>query len=499
MKQIKFTVLELICCLKKTRVKNHKFLLFFFFLIIYNSTLFSQVDNKPEDFLSKIIQIKSITGNENKVGNYILDYCKDLGFHTKKFSNDSSFNFSASLYPLEQNKPNIIFLSHLDVVPEGDSCLWKYKPFSGEIAENFVYGRGAIDCKGLLTMQLLAMQKFLDSVKTENFPYNVTFLAVSGEETSEYSGANFVTKNYLKELNPIVIYGEGGSGMQNVVPSKPEQVVFGISVSEKKALWLKLEANNKSNGHGATPPVLYANKKLIKALIKILDEKRLIKFGKVARKMFKELGKLEGGISGFVLKHINWDVFWPFVRKNFSEDEIMHTLVYNTFVITGLYNNDIEGISRSSNIIADKAYAILDCRLLPETNSERFIKKIENIVGTQIKVSVIEESPSAEPSDYDNKFYNHLKQATKEVYTKSEVLPLLFPATTDNNYFRRFEIPVYGFLPVIFSDEEINSVHNINEKISIMSLYQGIDVYTKLISKLINDNLTVKKRRLKLN
>lgn len=468
-------------------------------LIFGQSLLFSQKTYNPEEFLSELIQIKSITGNENEVGNFVLEYCKKQGFYIRTFSNDSSFNFSASLYPLEQNKPNIVFLSHLDVVSEGDSALWRFSPYSGKITENFVWGRGAIDCKGLLTMQLLAMQKFIDSVKTENLPFNVTFLAVSGEETSTYSGANYVTRNFLHELNPVVVYGEGGSGMYNVVPSKPEKVVFGISVSEKKALWLKLEANNKSMGHGATPPVLYANKKLLKALIKILDEKRLIKFGKVARKMFKEIGQLEGGISGFVMRHVYWDIFWPVVRKNFSEDEIMHTLVYNTFVITGLYNNEISGITMGSNQIADKAYAILDCRLLPETNSEKFIKKLENIVGPQIKITVIEESPGAEPSDFESNYYNLLKKSTQEVYPKSEVIPLLFPATTDNNYFRKYNIPVYGFLPVIFSNEEINSVHNINEKISINSLYQGIDVYTKLISKLLNENAEPKKRRLKLN
>jgi acetylornithine deacetylase/succinyl-diaminopimelate desuccinylase-like protein len=215
--------------------------------------------------------------------------------------------------------------------------------------------------------------------------------------------------------------------------------------------------------------------------------------------MFHEIGKLEGGIAGFVLRHVYWDIFWPVVRKNFSEDEIMHTLVYNTFVITGLYNNEISDVSMSSNQIADKAYAILDCRLLPETNSEKFIKKLQNIVGPQIKISIIEESPGAEASDYNNKYYNYLKDATQEVYSGSEVVPLLFPATTDNNYFRKYGIPVYGFLPVIFSDEEINSVHNIDEKISINSLYKGIDVYNKLISRFLNDNLIEKKRKSKLN
>jgi len=467
--------------------------LLFSILLISNGAI-AQKSNKIESFLSDLIKVESITGNENKIAQFILDYCNNIGLHTKVFKNDSTFNFTASLYPLSLQKPNIIFMSHLDVVSSGESSLWKYPPFSGTIANGYVWGRGAIDCKGLLAMQLMAIQDFIDSAKISDYPYNITFLAVSGEETSDYSGANFVSKNFLSELNPVAIYGEGGSGMTHVIPSKPEQVVFGISVSEKKALWLKLETDSKSMGHGAAPPALYSNKKLIKSLIKLLDEKRLIRFGKIARKMFKEMGQLEGGIKGFVLKHVNWEIFWPFVKKNFEEGEIMHTLVYNTFVITGLYNSEIV-----NNQIADKAYAILDCRLLPETDSEKFIKKVENVLGPKISVTILNETPGANASDFENFFYTKLQESTKDVYPDSEVIPFLFPATTDNNYFRQYDIPVYGFIPVIFSDEEINSVHNINEKISINSLYNGMIVYQKFIIKLFNDKEFIKRRKHILN
>lgn len=476
----------------------NQFKILVFVYIIFALHFFNEIkaqSDTPEKLLSELIQLKSITGTEREFGEYLVDHCRQKGLHTRIFENDSSFNFTASLYPLDLKKPNIIFMSHIDVVPSGDNSLWKYSPFEGKIAEGFVWGRGAIDCKGLLVMQLLAIENFIDSVKKNNYPYNITFLAVSGEETSDYSGANFVAKNFLNELNPIAMYGEGGSGMTHIIPSKPDLVVFGISVAEKKALWLKLETNTKTMGHGAAPPTLYANKKLIKSLIKLLDEKRLIKFGKIARKMFKEMGRLEGGVKGFVMRHVYWEVFWPFVKRNFDEGEIMHTLVYNTFVITGLYNNEI-----IANQIADKAYAILDCRLLPETNSEKFIKKIENLLGPKIEVSILNESPGAEePSDFKSIYYTNLEEATKEVYQGSEVVPFLFPATTDNNYFRQYDIPVYGFLPVIFSDEEINSVHNINEKISITSLHNGIEVYQKFIVKMFNDKELIKRRKRKLN
>ncbi|OFX53052.1 MAG: hypothetical protein A2046_06325 [Bacteroidetes bacterium GWA2_30_7] len=436
----------------------------------------------PEQLLSELIKIKSVTGTEKKIGLYLSEYCKNQGLNITTFSdNDSSYNFAASIYPLTSLKPNIIFMSHLDVVSEGDISEWTYPPYSGEITDSCVWGRGAIDCKGLAVMQLKAIIENIPDSGSKELAYNITFLAVSGEETGGLNGAFSVSNYNISDLNPVVIFGEGGSGLANFIPSYPEQVVFGISVAEKKALWLKLEARNKTYGHGAAPPALYANKHLLRALIKLLDEKRLIKFGKVARQMFREVGKMEGGIKGFVIKHINWDVFWPLVKKYFEEGEIMHILVYNTFVITNIYNTDIV-----TNKIADKAYATLDCRLLPETNSKKFIKKIENVVGPKINVSVIAESPGAEPSEDKTIFFKNMEKALICEYPESKVVPILFPATTDNNYFRQHDIPVYGILPIVFDQELIESVHNINERIKIDDLYRGINVYSVFIQSMTN-------------
>jgi len=476
----------IITIIKRLHIKLYFFLAI---LLVLSIRTYSQ-SSTPEQLLSDLIKIKSITGNEKKVGIFLSEYCKNQGLHITTFTdNDSSFNFAASIYPLSSLKPNIIFMSHLDVVSEGESSDWKYPPFSGEIADSCIWGRGAIDCKGLATMQIQSILENIPDSLSKELAYNITFLAVSGEEEGGLSGASIISNYHIADLNPVVIFGEGGSGLANFIPSYPEQVVFGISVAEKKALWLKLEARNKTYGHGAAPPELYANKRLLRALIKLLDEKRLIKFGKVARQMFREIGKMEGGIKGFVISHIYWDVFWPLVKKYFDEGEIMHILVYNTFVITNIYNPDIV-----TNKIADKAYATLDCRLLPETNSKKFIKKIENVVGPKINVSVIAESPGAEPSEDKTIFFKNMEKALTSEYPGSKTVPILFPATTDNNYFRQQNIPVYGILPIVFDQELIESVHNINERIKVEDLYKGINVYSTFIQSMINPEGKTKRK-----
>jgi len=455
-------------------IKQIFFVCFIFLSLQINAQTASSIE--PATLLSEYIKIRSVQGHESDAGKFLSNYCSNKGLFVKIFSDiDSSYNFAASLYPLSLGKPNIILLNHLDVVPAEDSVEWKHPPFSGEIINNEVWGRGAIDCKGLAVMQLLAILQYTESAKLNNFPYNVTMLCVSGEETNSENGAELVTENYIRELNPVLVLGEGGSGIRNAVAKDSSKVIFGISVAEKKSLWLKLEVNSESFGHGAVPSDLYANKKLLRMLIKLMDEKKYVKFDKLQISMFHQLGKMEGGLKGFVIKHINWDIFWPLVKKKFAEGEPLHLLVYNTFTITNISNP-----KGPSNQIAEKASAVLDCRLLPGTDSAKFIRKMKNTVGPKIKITVLSSSPDASASE-ENIFFTALSSAIKTKYTNSEVMPILFPATTDNNYFRNKNISTYGILPIILSVEAMESVHNRNERLSVENLEKGVAVFKEFI------------------
>lgn len=437
-------------------------------------------NNTPNaaEVLSSFIKIHSFHGQESIAGRFLSELCSKNGLYIKVFSDiDSSYNFAASLYPLSSNKPNIILLNHLDVVPAEDSAEWKFPPFSGAIYNNKVWGRGTIDCKGLAVMQLMALISFVDSAKEKDLPYNVTMLSVSGEETNSKNGAELIATKYINELNPIVVFGEGGSGIINVVSSDTSKIIFGISVAEKRSLWLRLDVYSESFSHGAISSDLYANKKLLRTLIKLMDEKKYVKFNDVLLNMFHQLGNLEGGLKGFVIKHINWDIFWPIVKKKFAEGTPLHLLVYNTFTITNISNPKVP-----SNQIADRATAILDCRLLPGTDSSKFIKKIKNTVGPKVKIIVLSSSPDALESPQDS-FYVCMENALKEKFSGCDVMPVLFPATTDNNYFRNKGVNTYGIMPAFLTMESIQSVHNKDENLSIDQLNKGIEVFRDFFQK----------------
>ena len=455
-----------------------KFYLLFFASFVCNF-IFAQTHLDSQTFLSQLIQIKSDFGQEQNAIDFIENWAKKEGFYTTKLNTgESSDNIIVSIFPLNLHKPNVVFTSHLDVVPVSDTVNWKSPPYSGAIYQDTIWGRGAIDCKGLAVMQLYALKKWKDSINQKDFPYNISFLGLVEEENKSSNGAAFIADRYLDTLNPMVIFGEGGAGLDHVLKSDPNQPIFGVSVADKSLLWLKLEAKSYGFGHGAVPSELYANKRLIKALINLIDEEKHFVFNDLVKSMFHNLGELEGGTRGFFIKRIHWPIFWPLVKKNFREGQPFHSLVDNTISIT-----KIESSSTATNQMSDKAAAYLDCRLLPGADVDKFIKKLKRTTLFRVDFEILYQGPAAIQSP-ETIFFQKMCEAIKEVHPGVATVPILFPASTDNNFFRQKGIPVYGIIPSLLNQSLFESVHNQNERIGVNNLNKGIDVYYHFLKSL---------------
>jgi carboxypeptidase PM20D1 len=430
--------------------------------------------------LSQYLQIPSISGNELKAGQFLAGVCAANGLIVEYFTVEKdSYNFAASLYPLSLGKPNIILINHIDVVPEGDTTMWTYPPYSGTIADGHVWGRGAIDAKGLGIMQLMAMLPLKEAADTTDLPFNVTLLSVSGEEVGGQNGAGIVVQNFLEYLNPVVVFGEGGSGLKEVLTKRPQTAFYGISVAEKRPLWIQLELQHVTFGHGATPAPAYANKSMIEALTRINTRKLRLEFDKSNRLMFRELGKAIGGINGFFVRRINWVVFSPFVKSYLKKNPLYKALVTNTITITNLYNPP-----GPPNKIASTASAILDCRILPGTSEKAFLRYLTNLIDDpNIEIKVLNKNSTSGGFSKPNVFYDAMEEAILRHDPTAEVVPLLFPASTDNSYFRHYDIPTYGIIPALITQEMVANIHSIDEKISIEALEQGVAIYTAFLMK----------------
>ncbi len=435
------------------------------------------------DLLGRLVRFRSISGREGKVGRFLAEQCRKEGLAMTIFtSRDSSYNFAASLYPLSERRPNIIFLHHTDVVDAADTAGWKVPPFSGFLSDSAIHGRGTLDAKGMAVMQLMAVRAWIERSRAERLPFNVTLLSVSGEETGGKNGARLVVDKHFSELTPYVVFGEGGSGIPGQIPGKPNLVVYAISVAEKSNLWLQLDLKFRGHGHGAAAPINYANKAFLKALYKLSEVETEIDFIKTTRRMFRRMGKLTGGFDGFLIRHSNWWIFRPALTKMIRREPLIKSLLTNTATLTHLSNPP-----GPVNQIAPSATAQLDCRLLPGANRKKFIRDIKyGLFEPRFQVSILDECPDATESSVTSAAFKAAEAACHEADPGAEVIPVLFPGSTDNNFFRARGVDVYGLLPIRATREGLESIHGANEHLTYRELERGITFYKALLRHLLH-------------
>lgn len=429
-----------------------------------------------QEILSKYIQIKSLSGEEEEAGEFLRKICSENGLHITQMGNtNGNFNFAASIKPLSNNLPNIVFLNHLDVIDAGDESQWQYPPYSGKITETEIWGRGAWDNKGTAIMQLFSVIEIAKKYNQSKLPFNLTFLTVSCEETQCEGGAKYVVSNYLKALNPAVVIGEGPPAINGILQNYPETPVFGVAVAQKRSLWLELKLKLKSQGHSSITPPAYANKEMVIALNRLLEKRAKIKYNQLNTNLLKKLGKLNKGFTGLILKHPRF--FKPLIAPKLRSQPELLSLFSNTITLTNIYDNNDD-----ANVISDKVTAVLDCRLLPNESTEKFLKYIKRSLNNKkIDVEILSETPIVKSSSDNSVFFNNFKKAIQLNNPKSNIAAIILPSSNDVSFFREHGIPAYSSVPVKIERKYLKLIHNHNERIPKNILTKGKDTYVNFV------------------
>jgi acetylornithine deacetylase/succinyl-diaminopimelate desuccinylase-like protein len=442
-------------------------------------------EKKPysiQEILSKYIKIQSLSGSESEAGKFIKTLCAENGlFITQMGDTDGNYNFSASILPLDKNIPNIIFLNHLDVVPAGDITQWDYPPFSGEIIDSEIWGRGAWDNKGAAIMQIFTVIEIAKRYKNKPLKYNVSVLSVSCEETACAGGIKYVIDNFLETLNPAVVIGEGPPALKGIIENKPDLSLFGISVAQKRALWLRLKLELKTNGHSSVTPLTYANKEMVIALSKLFEKKPKIIFNDLNTDLLKQFGTLNKGFSGLFLKHPK--LFKPLITPKLREDPLLLALFSNTITLTSL-SDDNNRINAIPNVVT----AVLDCRLLPGESTDKFLKILQRSLNNKnITIEILNEMKDGPISSNTTNFYKHLESAILTNYKRSKTATVLLPNSNDISLFRQHGVPGYSTIPVQIDRKYLECIHNLNERIPSGILDKGRDTYVNFIELCLDE------------
>ena len=348
----------------------------------------------------------------------------------------------------------ILLLHHMDVVP-ADRAQWKTDPFTPTIQGDELWGRGSMDMKGQGIAQLVA---FL-MLKRQNVPRtrDVILMAEPDEEVGGALGARWMIANHYAELDPEYVIDEGGFGSTDLFA--PNKMVYGISVAEKKIVWLKLRAEGVA-GHGSQPTDTNPNDRLVRALARLLGGPAP-SAPEALRRQNREpsvLDMMQAKVGAFA--------------ENKFTNAIQHSTVSLTWFRSGV------GDPPKINVIPSVAEAGLDCRVLPGTTRDQWITEIQRRLGDPaIKVELINESDDPVVTSQDAPLYRNIEAAIKRRHPEAIVTPILIPYGTDSNAFRPKGVKSYGIFPALLPADVVASMHGDGEHVSLASVREGAQVF----------------------
>jgi acetylornithine deacetylase/succinyl-diaminopimelate desuccinylase-like protein len=355
----------------------------------------------------------------------------------------------------------ILLLHHMDVVP-ADRTQWKTDPFTPTIQGGDLWGRGSMDMKGQGVAQLVA---FL-MLKRQNVPRtrDVILLAEPDEEVGGALGARWMIANHYAELDPEYVIDEGGFGSTDLFA--PNKMVYGVSVAEKKIVWLKLRAEGVA-GHGSQPTDTNPNDYLVKALARLLapEAEGARAFQASADRPAKSLA-LQPSVLDVMRAKVG-----AFAKNKFT-NAIQQSTISLTWFRSGV------GDPPKINVIPSVAEAGLDCRVLPGITKDQWITEVARRLGdSRIKIELINESDDPVVTSQDAPLYRNIEAAIKRHHPEAIVTPILIPYGTDSNAFRPKGVKSYGIFPALLPADVVASMHGDGEHISLASVREGAQVF----------------------
>ena len=364
----------------------------------------------------------------------------------------------------------IMLLAHIDLF-EANRADWVRDPFTLIKEGGYFYARGASDDKAMASIFTDSMVRY----KSEGFkPRRSLKLALTcGEETSDtFDGVDWLIKNRPETMSAEFALNEGAGGRLN---EKGERQFLGIQAGEKVYQDFTLVTTNPG-GHSSRPSKDNAIYHLSGALSRLGDYDFPIAINEATLNHFAKMGPIEGGDSGAAMSAVAKDptntAAVAIVAKDASRNSMMRTTCVATMVTAG----------HAPNALPQKAQANVNCRILPG-------ETIESVRGQLIKVFADDKisvtpvgvpSPVSPPPPLTKTIVAPIEKVSAKMWPGIPLVPAMSTGATDGRFTNAAGTPTYG-LSGIFGDPDGGGVHGLNERVRVISLYEGRDFLYEVV------------------
>ena len=363
----------------------------------------------------------------------------------------------------------IILLTHLDVVT-ADAAAWSVPPFSGEIRDGAIYGRGAQDTKA----EGMARAMALIALKRERVPLarDVIFLGVADEEVSSLGSAWMIEQQRELIAGAEYLIDEGSANLLEDGAVR----LWGVDVAVKVPLWLRLTARG-TPGHSAEPSRDAATHRLARALGRLADYDTPFKVLPVAQREICEEARVRSPEEAEKLCHLDASLRDPAIRQRVTTNADWNSLLRNTISITVLRGGP------QTNVLPAEAFAELDVRLLPGEDPQKFLEELRGVIGDPVmEIAPIQPPRAASASPNDTELWRAMERVVAKYYPAARVVPRLLTSSTESPMYRRLGIVSYGFFPFACSKAEADTAHGTDERISVDAFKQGVHLFYDVVA-----------------
>jgi acetylornithine deacetylase/succinyl-diaminopimelate desuccinylase-like protein len=420
--------------------------------------------NPPGNEMKAVAFYKKILDQEG-IENRVFEYTPGRGDLWARIPHTTS-----------EGKRPIILLNHMDVVTS-DAAHWKVPPFSGEIKDGYLWGRGAQDMKDeglaqLVTMVMLKREKVaLDR--------DVIFLGVSDEE-AEGTGTDWFIAHQRDLLeNAEFLINEGG---ENLLEHGKVKYV-GVDVGEKTTYWLHVVAHGRP-GHGSRPNPDSAPNRLVRALDRILAYKTPLRVLPVVDEFLRDMAPQETPERAAEYRAMQKAVADKKFQEEVEKDESLNFLLRDTISLTMM------GGSEQTNVIPPEAWANLDVRILPGGDPKAVLEAVRRVVNDpNVTVQPMnDEFRVANYSGTDNRLFAAIREVSGKYFPGTPVVPHITSGYTENQRYRPLGISSYGFNPYTATEDEGNTEHGNDERIRVEEVRRGPRILLDVVAAVAGRN-----------
>ncbi len=408
--------------------------------------------NEALDCLRALIRLDTTNppGNERIATDYIAEALAAHGVESVIRESAPTRASLVARHPgTDSSKGALLLSSHTDVVPVERSG-WTREPFSGEIADGCVWGRGAIDMKSKCATDLVLMTALKRAgAKPDR---DVIMAAVADEEAGSDYGAKFLVERHPELVRASYVLNEVGGFTIHLGNRR----FYPIQIAEKGFVTIKMKVTAMP-GHGSMPRSDTAISRISELITKIVKTPMRKNVSPFMRKTLEELG---------VPVDSPGPLFQPMLANTVSP----------TILRAGYKDNVIPG----------EATIVLDGRTLPGEDPESFMAELREIVGPEPTFELIKTAPPAETSP-DTPLFELIKETIEASDPGSRAIPWMIPGATDNKFYSKLGAACYGFSPVRLEPHmPFGSLyHGNDERLPIDGFYWGLKVYAEVVLKFL--------------